>query len=62
MKIIDAIKEKGRPYKIPNAFRNDLPTFFTEMGYKVGVEIGTLRGEFAEEICKAGLKLFFRYK
>ena len=58
MKIIDEIKEKGRPYKIPNAFRNDLPTFFTEMGYKVGVEIGTLRGEFAEEICKAGLKLF----
>jgi len=58
MKIIDGIKEKGRPFEIPDCGRNDLPQFFVEMGYKVGVEIGTQKGIFAEEICKAGLKLY----
>lgn len=59
MKIINAIKNnKSRPYKIPDSFRNDLPEFFKEMGYKVGAEIGVLRGEFTEEICKAGLKVY----
>ena len=58
MKIFNSIKEKGRPYKIPDSFRNDLPEFFKEMGYKVGAEIGVLRGEFTEEFCKAGLKMY----
>lgn len=58
MKIIDGIKEHGRPYKIVDAFRDDLPGFFKEMGYTVGAEVGVLRGEFSEKICQAGLKLY----
>lgn len=58
MKIIEGIKNNGRPYKIPDSFRDDLPQFFKEMGYKVGAEIGVLRGEFTEKLCKAGLKIY----
>lgn len=58
MKIIDAIKIKGRPFEIPDCSRDDLPEFFKKMGYKVGAEIGVFRGEFSEKICKAGLKLY----
>jgi len=57
MNIIDGIKQKGRPYKIHDAYRSDLPEFFNQMGFKEGAEVGVLRGEFSEEICKAGLKL-----
>ena len=35
-----------------------MPEFFLEMGYKVGAEIGTYSGEFAEKLCKVGLKLY----
>lgn len=58
MKIIDGIKHSGRPYKIHDSYRNDLPGFFKEMGYEVGAEIGALRGEFTEKFCEAGLKMY----
>lgn len=58
MKLIAALKHSGRPFEIPDASRNDLPGFFLEMGFKVGVEIGVKAGEFSETICRAGLKLF----
>lgn len=58
MKLIDALKHSGQPFEIPDASRNDLPEFFIEMGFKVGVEIGVKEGEFSEIICRAGLKLF----
>ena len=58
MKISEGIKNIGYPYKIHDSFRNDLPGFFKEQGYTVGAEIGVLRGEFSEELCKAGLKLY----
>ena len=59
MKLIDAIKkEKGVPFKIPDSSRNDLPKFFKEMGYKIGAEIGTHRGEFTEKFCKVGLSIY----
>jgi len=54
----DSLKLKGRPAEIPNVIREDLPKFFKEMGYKVGVEIGTARGLFAELFVKEGLKLY----
>jgi len=38
--------------------RSDLPRFFKEMGYKVGAEIGVYKGEFTEELCKTGLKIY----
>lgn len=58
MTIQEGIKHKGKPYIIPDCSRDDLPEFFKEMGYKVGVEIGVERGEYSELLCKAGLKLF----
>jgi hypothetical protein len=58
MKLIDGLKLKGSPAEIPDALRDDLPSFFTEMGYKVGAEIGVDRGEFSEKFCKAGLTLY----
>lgn len=58
MKIIDALKEKGRPFEIPDCGRDDLPQFFLEMGFKVGAEIGTAKGVYAEVIGKSGLKLY----
>lgn len=58
MKIIDGIKLTGKPAEIPDCSRDDLPQFFKNMGYKVGAEIGVLRGEFTEKICQAGLKVY----
>lgn len=59
MKILDAIKTlKGSPVEIPDCSRDDLPQFFKEMGYKVGAEIGVLRGEFTEKLCQSGLEVY----
>lgn len=58
MKLIDALKQKGRPFEIPDCSRDDLPSFFVEMGFKTGAEIGVYKGEFSEKIAKAGLKLY----
>ncbi len=58
MKLIDAIKEKGRPFEIPDCSRDDLPQFFVDMGFKTGAEIGVYKGEFSEKLAKAGLKLY----
>jgi len=57
MEIIEGIKQKGSPYEILDVGRNDLPKFFVDMGYKVGVEIGVYKGEYSEKLCKAGLKV-----
>lgn len=58
MKIIDGLKLKGKPAEIPDCNRDDLPEFFVEMGFKVGVEIGAYKGEYTEKLCKAGLKIY----
>ncbi len=58
MKIIDGLKLQGSPAEIPDCSRDDLPQFFTGMGFKVGAEIGVAMGEFSEKFCKAGLKLY----
>lgn len=58
MKIKDGIKYKGQPFEIPDCDREDLPKFFKEMGYKVGVEIGVYQGRFTRKLANAGLKVF----
>jgi len=58
MKLIDGIKEHGKPFIVPDCGRDSLPEFFKELGFKVGAEVGTYRGEFAEKLCKEGLKLY----
>lgn len=57
MKLIDAIKQKGKPYRVPNCSRDDLPELFVELGYKVGAEIGVLEGDFTEKFCQDGLSV-----
>ncbi len=58
MKLIDAAKSlKGKPAEIPDATRDELPSFFKEMGFKFGAEIGTYKGEFTKEFCKTGLEI-----
>lgn len=58
MRLIDGLKLKGRPVEIPDCSRDDLPQFFVEMGYKIGAEVGVDKGEFAEKLCRAGLKVY----
>lgn len=58
MKLIDAIKHKGNPYRVPNCSRDELPKFFVNSGFKVGAEIGVFKGDFIEKFCKAGLTMY----
>lgn len=57
MTLLEGIQQEGKPFKIPNSSRDDLPPFFVEMGYKVGAEIGVHRAEFTEKLCKVGLEI-----
>jgi len=61
MKIIDGLKLEGDKrglVQIPDCERNELPEFFKEMGYKVGVEIGVEKSYFTRRLAKAGLHIF----
>lgn len=58
MEIIEGIKQQGSPFIIPDCPRDNLPSFFKEMGYKVGAEIGVYRGEFSAKFCAVGLKMY----
>jgi len=58
MKLIDAIKLKGKPFNIPDCSRDELPEFFVQMGYKTGAEMGVYKGAFTEKFCKAGLVMY----
>ena len=44
--------------EIPGVGRNDLPKFLFDRGCRVGVEIGTDKGEYGISLCQAGLKVF----
>ena len=58
MKLIDGLKLIGSPAEIPDCGRDDLPQFFVEMGFKVGVEIGVYKGEFSLKLAQARLSLY----
>jgi hypothetical protein len=58
MKIIDGLKLKGKKIEIPDCSRDDLPEFFKEMDYTVGVEVGIYKGEFTEKLCKEDFKIY----
>ena len=45
------------PIQIANIGRDNLAELFFELGYRIGVEIGTERGLYAEVLCKANPKL-----
>jgi len=48
------------PIEIPNVGREQLTILFKELGFKKGVEIGVLAGEYSELICRnnPGVKLY----
>lgn len=58
MRIEDGLKLKGKPAEIPDTSRDDLPQFFANRGYKVGVEVGVCAGEYTQKLCQAGLEVF----
>jgi hypothetical protein len=59
MKIIDAIKnERGNPFWIPGAIREDIPEFLTQMEFKKGVEVGVAWAQNIVAYCKAGLEIY----
>lgn len=58
MKLIDAIKQKGNPFWIPDCTRDQLPEFFKELGFKVGIEVGVSWGQNIVDYAKAGLRIY----
>lgn len=59
MKIKDGVRKlKGRPAEIPDCGRDDLPEFFKEMGFTVGVEVGVYKGDYSKVLCESGLKVY----
>ena len=57
--IMEAVKNnKGEPFEIQGASRDDLPDYFKEMGFKVGVEVGVSLGYNLELYCKEGLQMY----
>lgn len=39
-------------------YRDELPKYFNDQGFKVGAEIGAWKGEFSAKFCKEGLFMF----
>ena len=58
MKLINKIIDGEGQIQIPDCTRDELPEFFVDKGFKVGVEIGVYRGQYTEKLCKAGLKIY----
>ncbi|QQG47692.1 MAG: class I SAM-dependent methyltransferase [Candidatus Woesebacteria bacterium] len=58
MKLIDALKHKGKPFEIPDSSRNELPEFFKQLGFKTGAEIGVFTGRNLVLYCHAGLTMY----
>ena len=58
MKLSESIKLVGNPVVVSDSSRDELPELFREMGYKIGAEIGVLKGKFTEKYCQAGLKMY----
>lgn len=55
---MSAIKQKGKPFWIPDCTRGQLPRFFKELGFEVGVEVGVSWGQNIVNYAKAGLKIY----
>lgn len=59
MKIIDGITQlKGQSVEIPDCSRDELPEFFKQLGFKVGVEIGVYKGIYTNILAKSGLQIY----
>lgn len=58
MTLVEGIKNRGRPFVIPESSRDELPGLCKTMGYKVGVEIGVYKGAYTEKFLQAGLQMY----
>jgi len=58
MRLLDAIKEVGQPYYIPDCSRDNLPELFKELGFKTGAEIGVSWGENMEKYLQTGFMMY----
>lgn len=58
MKLVEGIKQTGKPYYIPDCPRGGLPEFFAGLGYTLGAEIGVYKGKFCEKFCEHGINMF----
>lgn len=58
MTLTDAIKNKGNPFWIPVSSRDDLPEFFKELGFQVGVEVGVSWGQNIVNLAKSDLTIY----
>ena len=58
MKIKKILEIKDKPYFIPYCSRNELPKFFKQLGFTVGMEVGVWEGEFTEKFCEEGFKMY----
>jgi len=58
MKLIDAIKFKGKPFEVKDCSRDELPVFLKEMGLTTGAEIGVYKAAYTEKFCQQGLKMY----
>lgn len=57
MDLTPFLKEKGKPFWIPGASREDLPALFKSMGFKKGVELGVSWAENIIGYCEAGFDI-----
>lgn len=48
----NVVPSRRQAVDIPDVGRNDLPRLFTACGFLRGVEVGVMRGEFSEVLCK----------
>jgi hypothetical protein len=55
MRLIDAIKQTGKPFIVHESRRDELPEFFKELGFREGVEIGVNKADFTTKFCEVGL-------
>ncbi len=46
------------PIQINHSRWKEMPSLFSELGFKVGAEIGVLKGQFTKALCEKGLKVY----
>lgn len=59
MKLIDAIKIPGKGrFEIPDTIRDELPSFFKQLEFTTGAEIGVYQGQYTKKFLELGLTMY----
>ena len=56
--LMKGLQKSGPKIQLLDCSRDNLPEFFSVMGYTIGAEVGVYKGAFTEKFCIAGLKMF----